>query len=100
MFAAFCLTKSLSCNVAVLIRNAVFFRVFITEKCFKMFKEDSVQIPTQRSQILKFLPDGQVMLSDAHQSQEAEQFKVASVQTSWQHVHMYFKVREDSSFPS
>jgi len=28
------------------------------------------------------------------------QFKVAFVQTSWQHVWMHFRVREDSSFPS
>jgi len=46
VLATFCLTKSLSCNVAVIIRDTVFFRVFILEKCFKMFKEDSVQIPT------------------------------------------------------
>jgi hypothetical protein len=59
------LTKSLSCN-AVIIKDAVYFRVFITEKCFKMFKEDSVQIPTQRSRIPSFRPDGPVMRSDAH----------------------------------
>jgi len=29
-----------------------------------------------------------------------EQFKVASVQMSWQHVRTFFRVREDSSFPS
>jgi hypothetical protein len=40
------LTKSLSCNVAVRIRDAVCFRVFITEKLFKMFNEDFVQIKT------------------------------------------------------
>jgi hypothetical protein len=38
------------------------------------------------------------MPSDAHQYQEAsEQFKVASVRTSWQHIWMLFKIREDSS---
>jgi hypothetical protein len=45
------LTKSLLCYVAVIIRNVVYFRVFITNFFFKMFKEDSVQIPTQRSRI-------------------------------------------------
>jgi hypothetical protein len=35
--------KSLSCKVVVFIRDVVYFRVFILEKCFKMFKEDSVQ---------------------------------------------------------
>jgi hypothetical protein len=41
------------------------------KKCFKMFKEDSVQIPTQRSRILRFFPDGPIMRLDAHQCQEA-----------------------------
>jgi hypothetical protein len=38
------LTKSLLCNVAVIIRDAIFFRVFksISEKLFQVFKEDSV----------------------------------------------------------
>jgi hypothetical protein len=34
-----------------------------------------------------------VMLSDAHQCREAsEQFQVASVWTSWQHIQMLFRV--------
>jgi hypothetical protein len=65
MLAAFCLTKSLSCKV-VLFRDAVYFKVFISEKCFKMFKEDFVQIATQRSRIPSFCPDGSVMRPDAH----------------------------------
>jgi hypothetical protein len=36
-----------------------------------VFKEDSVQIPTQRSQISCSRPDGLVMRSDAHQCREA-----------------------------
>jgi hypothetical protein len=36
-----------------------------------MLKEDSVQIPTQRSRILYFRLDGPVMRLDAHQYQEA-----------------------------
>jgi hypothetical protein len=38
-----------------------------------MFKEDSVQIPTQRSRIPRFRPDGPVMCSDAHQCLEDSQ---------------------------
>jgi len=100
MLAAFWWTKSLSCNVVPIIRDAVYFRVFITEKCFEMFNEDFVQIPTQRSWIPSFCKDNLVIRPDAHQCQEAEQFKVASVRTSWQHVRTHFRVREDSSFPS
>jgi hypothetical protein len=65
-----------------------------------MFKEDSMQIPTQKSRIPRFRSDGLVMRSDAHQCQEAEQFKVASVQTSWQHIRALFRVREELGFPS
>jgi hypothetical protein len=43
---------------------------FISEKCFKMFKEDSMQIPTQRSRILSFRLDNPVMCPDAHQCLE------------------------------
>jgi hypothetical protein len=39
-----------------------------------------------------FRPDGQVMHPDAHQCREAEQFKVAHVRKSWQHVRTLFKV--------
>jgi hypothetical protein len=92
------LTKSLLCNVAIIIKDAVYFRVFITEKCFKMFKEDSVQIPTQRSRIPRFRPDGLVLRRDAHKCREAKQFKNASVQTSWQHIRTHFRDREDSAF--
>jgi hypothetical protein len=49
------------------IKDAVYFRVFITEKCFRCFKEDFVQISTQRSQIPSFHPNGPVMRLDAHQ---------------------------------
>jgi hypothetical protein len=38
---------------------------------FKVFKEDFVQIPTQRSRILCFHPDGPVMHLDTHQGREA-----------------------------
>jgi hypothetical protein len=67
------LTKSLSCNVAVIIRDVVYFRVFksISEKLFQVFKEDSVQILTQRSRILCFRLDGPVMCPDAYQCREA-----------------------------
>jgi hypothetical protein len=62
-----------------------------------VFEEDSVQISTQKSQILCFYLDGLVMRPDAHQCREAsEQFQVASVLTSWQHVRMLFRVRKDS----
>jgi hypothetical protein len=102
LLAAFCLTKSLSCNLAIIIRDDVYFKVFkrISEKLFQVFKEDSVQIPTQRSRILSFHPDGPAMRLDTHQWREAKQFKVASVRTLWQHVRMLFIVQEDSSFPS
>jgi len=92
--------KSLLYNVVVLIRDVVYFRVFIIEKCFKMFNEDSVQILTQRSWFQSFYPDDPIMRLDAHQCQEAEQVKVATVRTSWQHVWTLFRVREDSNFPS
>jgi hypothetical protein len=92
--------KILSCKVVVLIRDAVYFRIFYAEKCFKMFKEDSMQIPTQRSRIPRFCLDGPVMRPDAHQCQEAEQFNVASVWMSWQHVRTHFRVREELGFPS
>jgi hypothetical protein len=63
------------------------------EKVISMFKEDSVQIPTQRSRILCFRLDGPIMRPDAHQYREAsEQFQVASVRTSWQHVRTHFRV--------
>jgi hypothetical protein len=35
--------------------------------CFKKFKEDSIQIPSQRSQIPSFHSNGPVMRPDAHQ---------------------------------
>jgi hypothetical protein len=70
---AFCLIKSLLCNVVVIIRDAVYFRVFksISKKLVQVFKEDSVHIPTQRSRIPCFRPDGPVMRPDAHQCREA-----------------------------
>jgi hypothetical protein len=89
-----------SCNVAVIIRDAEYFRVLITEKFFMMFQEDSVQILTQKSRIPCFRPDGPVMRPDTHQCREAEQFKVASVWTSRQHDRTLFRVREDSSLYS
>jgi hypothetical protein len=61
VLAAPYLTKSLSCNIVVLIKDAIYFIVFIIEQCFKMFKEDSVQIQTQRSRIPSFRLDGPVM---------------------------------------
>jgi len=81
VLATLCLIKSLSCKV-VLIRDAIFFKVFISKKCFKILKEDSVQIPTQRSRIPSFRQDDPDMRPNAHQCQEAEQFKVAYVRTS------------------
>jgi hypothetical protein len=63
------------------------------------FQEDSIQIPTQKSPILCFHLDGLVMRLDAYKCQEAsEQLQVTSVRTSWQHVRMLFRVREDSNF--
>jgi hypothetical protein len=78
LLAALCLTKSLLCNVVVIIRDVVFFRIFknISEKLFQVFKEDYVHISTQKSRIPCFRPDGQVMPLDALQCQEAEKFKV------------------------
>jgi hypothetical protein len=62
------------------------------KKAISVFKE-SVQIPSQKSRILCFCPD-------AHQCREAsEQFQVASIWTSWQHIQTLFRVREDSCFP-
>jgi hypothetical protein len=41
-----------------------------------------------------------MMRPNAHQCREAsEQLQVPFVRTSWQHVRMLFRVREDSSFP-
>jgi hypothetical protein len=42
------LIKSLSCNVAVIIRDAVYFKVFksISKNLFQVFKEDYMQIPS------------------------------------------------------
>jgi hypothetical protein len=68
VLAAFYLTKSLLCNVAIL--SGMPFILESSEKCFKMFKEDYVQIPTQRSRIPSFRSDGPVMRSDAHQCLE------------------------------
>jgi hypothetical protein len=63
-----------------------------------MFKEDYVLIPTQRSRIPRFCLDSPVMRPNAHQRQEAEQFKVAIIRTSWQHVQTHFRVREELGF--
>jgi hypothetical protein len=62
--AAFCLTKSLLYIVAILLGMS-----YISEMCFK-FKEDSMQIPSQRSRIPSFRLNGPVMRPDAHQCQE------------------------------
>jgi hypothetical protein len=48
------------------------------KKPISMFKEDSMQIPTQKSRILFFFSDGPVKRLDAHQS-------TTSVQTMWQY---------------
>jgi hypothetical protein len=70
------------------------------KKAISVFKEDSMQISTQKSRILSLHPDGLVMCLEAYQCREAsEQLQVASVRTSWQHVRILFRVREDSSFP-
>jgi hypothetical protein len=50
-----------------IIGDAVYFRAFILEKCFKMIKEDSVQIPSQKSRIPSFRLDGPIMSPDSHQ---------------------------------
>jgi hypothetical protein len=82
VLAAFCLTKSLLCNVAVFKGDAVYFKIFTiirvyfskdeksfiltrsvsqdSRRLFQVFKEDSVQIPTQRIRIPSFHLDGPV----------------------------------------
>jgi hypothetical protein len=52
------------------IRYAVYLRAFVPEMCFKKFKEDSVQVPIQRSRIPSFRLDNPIMLPDAHQCPE------------------------------
>jgi hypothetical protein len=42
-----------------------------SRKLFQKFQKDFVQIPTQKSQILRFRPDDLVMHLCAHQCQEA-----------------------------
>jgi hypothetical protein len=68
------------------------------KKAMSVFKEDSVQIPTQKRRIICFHPDSLVKCSDnvaipsrlLSMYRRFEQFKVASVLT-------LFRVREDSS---
>jgi len=55
------------CNI---IKDVVYFRIFILEKWFKMLKEDSMQIPSQRSRIPSFCPDSPDIRPDAHQCLE------------------------------
>lgn len=80
-----------------------------------MVQEDSVQIPSQKIRILCFRLDNVVFLSgrssvsNIHPNNVAipsklpsmsrtfEQHKLAYVWTSWQHVRMLFRVREDFS---
>jgi hypothetical protein len=51
-----------------------------SSKYISVFNKDSVQIPTQKSRILCFHPNGSVMRTDTHQCREAsEQFQVAFV---------------------
>jgi len=50
-----------------IIRDAIYFRAFILDKCFKMIKEDSVQIPIQKSWIPSFCPGGPVTRPNTHQ---------------------------------
>jgi hypothetical protein len=47
-----------------------YFRVFISVMCFKKFKEDSVQIPSQKNWIPSFCPNSPYMCPDAHQCLE------------------------------
>jgi hypothetical protein len=57
-------------------------------------------IQLKKGRILCFHPHGPMMRPDAHLCREAfEQFQVASVRTSWQHVQTLFRVRKYSSFP-
>jgi hypothetical protein len=82
VLATFYLTKSLLCNVAVFTGDAVYFRIFTvirvyfskygksfiltrsvsqaSRRLFRVFKKDSIQIPTQRSRIPSFHLDGPV----------------------------------------
>jgi len=61
---------------------------------FKKFREDSVQIPSQRNQIPSFRPEGPVMRPDTH---NCLMFKLTSVWMFQQHVQTLFRVREESS---
>jgi hypothetical protein len=64
------------------------------------FQEDYVQIPTQKKSDPLFPSGWPSDASGRHQCREtSEQFQVAPVRTSWQHVQMLFRVQEDSSFP-
>jgi hypothetical protein len=61
---------------------------------FKKFKEDSMQIPSQRSLIPSFCPD-------AHQCPKVSNCPlVASIQKSQQHVQTLISVWQEIGFPS
>jgi predicted RNA-binding protein YlqC (UPF0109 family) len=89
------MTKSLLCNVAILL-GILFISKSSFQKCSsRSSKEDSVQIPCQKNLIPSFCPNGPIMRPDAHQ---CLLFKLASIQTSQQHVRTLFRVHEESSF--
>jgi hypothetical protein len=66
------------------------FRVTSCKKAISVFKEDSVQIPTQKSWILCFRPNGSVKRPDAHQL-------ATSIQTTWQDCPDAHQCREASN---
>jgi hypothetical protein len=65
-----------------------------------VFKEDSVQFPSQNSRIPSscIRPNVVAIPSGPHQCLEASNnARFATVQMTWQHVRTLFKVREDTS---
>jgi hypothetical protein len=85
------------------------------KKAISVFKEDSIQIPTQKSQILCFRPDGLVKHPDGYQSATSVRttwqyrpnahrsfklFKVASIRTSQQCTRTLISVQQEIEFPS
>jgi len=66
---------------------------------FNSEKSDSL-FPSERSLVSNIHPNDVAIPSELpSMSIRFEQFKVAFVRTSWQHIRMLFRVREESSIP-
>jgi len=115
------LTKSLSCNVAVVNKVTVLFRISSLSELISIKIERALLWQVQchkhqegnfkssrkilrnwqhrKSRIPCFHPNGPVMRSDALQClEDSDKFNVASVWTSKQYIQTLFSVQEDSSF--